>query len=78
MGIDRAQTQKEHYIQTQEKRIDLYFKYNLKDYHSMHVTNFEKNFMAGSYFVSGYINNNKNMILMLLYILAKAINLMEI
>ena len=44
----------------------------------MHVTNFEKNFMAGSYFVSGYINNNKNMILMLLYMLAKAINLMEI
>ena len=34
--------QKEHYIQTQEKRIDLYFKYNLKDYHSMKVTSFEK------------------------------------
>ena len=58
-GYISHKNKKEHYIQTQEKRIDLYFKYNLKDYHSMHVTNFEKNFMAGSYFVSGYINNNK-------------------
>ncbi|MEX2948430.1 DUF1433 domain-containing protein [Staphylococcus warneri] len=49
---------KEHYIQTQEKRIDLYFKHNLKDYHSMHVTSFKKSPMNG-YFVHGYINSNK-------------------
>ena len=59
MGIDRAQTQKEHYIHTQEKRIDLYFKYNLKDYHSMKVIKFKKNPMGG-YFIKGYLNNDKN------------------
>ncbi|HGX1298715.1 TPA: hypothetical protein ACNSE9_002693, partial [Staphylococcus aureus] len=28
---------KDHYIETQEKRIDLYFKYNLNHYSSMKV-----------------------------------------
>ncbi|MEX2948429.1 DUF1433 domain-containing protein [Staphylococcus warneri] len=58
-GYIAHKNKKEHYIQTQEKRIDLYFKYNLKDYHSMKVISFEKNLMAGSYLVRGYINNNK-------------------
>ncbi|MCG9836982.1 DUF1433 domain-containing protein [Staphylococcus argenteus] len=50
---------KDHYIETQEKRIDLYFKYNLKKYHSIKVTSFKKTPMGG-YIVDGYINHNKN------------------
>ncbi|CAM3023203.1 DUF1433 domain-containing protein [Staphylococcus argensis] len=33
---------KEHFIQTQEKRIDLYFTHNLKDYKSMQITKIKK------------------------------------
>ncbi|HDE9029489.1 TPA: DUF1433 domain-containing protein [Staphylococcus aureus] len=50
---------KDHYIETQEKRIDLYFKYNLNKYHSMKVTSFKKNPMGG-YFIKGFVNNKKN------------------
>ncbi|HAR7072773.1 TPA: DUF1433 domain-containing protein [Staphylococcus aureus] len=50
---------KYHYIETQEKRIDLYFKYNLNNYHSMKVTSFKKTPMGG-YIVDGYVNHNKN------------------
>ncbi|HDY9591124.1 TPA: DUF1433 domain-containing protein, partial [Staphylococcus argenteus] len=47
---------KDHYIETQEKRIDLYFKYNLNNYSSMKVTSFKKNTMGG-YFIKGFVNN---------------------
>ncbi|HCD2891253.1 TPA: DUF1433 domain-containing protein [Staphylococcus aureus] len=50
---------KYHYIKTQEKRIDLYFKHNLNNYKNMKVTDFHKNPMGG-YFVEGYINDNKD------------------
>ncbi|HDJ2962291.1 TPA: DUF1433 domain-containing protein [Staphylococcus aureus] len=50
---------KAHYIETQEKRIDLYFKYNLNNYSSMKVTSFKKNPMGG-YFIKGFVNNKKN------------------
>ncbi|HDP6144754.1 DUF1433 domain-containing protein [Staphylococcus aureus] len=50
---------KDHYIETQEKRIDLYFKHNLNNYKNMKVTDFHKNPMGG-YFVEGYINDNKD------------------
>ncbi|HCC5685133.1 DUF1433 domain-containing protein [Staphylococcus aureus] len=50
---------KDHYIETQEKWIDLYFKYNLNNYHSMKVTSFKKNPMGG-YFIKGFVNNKKN------------------
>ncbi len=50
---------KDHYIEIQEKRIDLYFKYNLNNYHSMKVTSFKKTPMGG-YIVDGYVNHNKN------------------
>ncbi|HDG6268029.1 TPA: DUF1433 domain-containing protein [Staphylococcus aureus] len=50
---------KDHYIESQEKRIDLYFKYNLNNYHSMKVTSFKKNPMGG-YFIKGFVNNKKN------------------
>ncbi|WP_072368929.1 DUF1433 domain-containing protein [Staphylococcus argenteus] len=49
---------KDHYIETQEKRIDLYFKYNLNNYHGLKITKFQKGPM-GSYSAKGYINNNK-------------------
>ncbi len=50
---------KDHYIETQEKRINLYFKYNLNNYSSMKVTSFKKTPMGG-YIVDGYVNDNKN------------------
>ncbi|HDP5815426.1 TPA: DUF1433 domain-containing protein [Staphylococcus aureus] len=50
---------KAHYIETQEKRIDLYFKHNLNNYSSMKVTSFKKNPMGG-YFIKGFVNNKKN------------------
>ncbi|WP_340579781.1 DUF1433 domain-containing protein [Staphylococcus aureus] len=49
---------KDHYIETQEKRIDLYFKHNLKNYYGLKITKFQKGPM-GSYSAKGYINNNK-------------------
>ncbi|MBG1151793.1 DUF1433 domain-containing protein [Staphylococcus aureus] len=50
---------KDHYIETQEKRINLYFKYNLNNYSSMKVTSFKKTPMGG-YIVDEYVNHNKN------------------
>ncbi|HHO6050520.1 TPA: DUF1433 domain-containing protein, partial [Staphylococcus aureus] len=51
-------SKKEHYIETQEKRIDLYFKHNLNNYKNMKVTDFHKTPMGG-YFIVGYINDDK-------------------
>lgn len=58
VGYLLHKSKKEHYIETQEKRIDLYFKYNLNNYHSMKVTSFKKNPMGG-YFIKGFVNNKK-------------------
>ncbi|PHK49332.1 DUF1433 domain-containing protein [Staphylococcus edaphicus] len=51
---------KDTYFETQKDRIDLYFKYNLKDYHTLKITKFEQNPMGG-FFVDGYINNDKTL-----------------
>ncbi|HHK3650907.1 TPA: DUF1433 domain-containing protein [Staphylococcus aureus] len=59
VGYLLHKSKKEHYIKTQEKRIDLYFKFNLNNYHSMKVTSFKKNPMGG-YFIKGFVNNKKN------------------
>lgn len=59
VGYLLHKSKKEHYIETQEKRIDLYFKYNLNNYHSMKVTSFKKNPMGG-YFIKDFVNNKKN------------------
>ncbi|HCX0642578.1 TPA: DUF1433 domain-containing protein [Staphylococcus aureus] len=59
VGYLLHKSKKEHYIETEEKRIDLYFKYNLNNYHSMKVTSFKKNPMGG-YFIKGFVNNKKN------------------
>ncbi|HDY9470855.1 TPA: DUF1433 domain-containing protein [Staphylococcus argenteus] len=48
-------SKKEHYIETQEKRIDLYFKHNLNHYKSMTITKFQKS-PVNAYFIKGYIN----------------------
>ena len=45
---------------TQEKRIDLYFKHNLKNYQTMKINNFKKSPMKG-YFIDGYINDDKTL-----------------
>lgn len=58
IGYISHKNKKEQFIQTQEKRVDLFFKYNLKKYHSMKVTKFEKTPMGG-YSITGYINNDK-------------------
>ncbi|HAR7585089.1 TPA: DUF1433 domain-containing protein [Staphylococcus aureus] len=42
----------------QIKRIDLYFKHNLKNYHGLKITKFQKALM-NTYSAKGYINNNK-------------------
>ncbi len=59
VGYLLHKSKKEHYIETQEKRIDLYFKYNINNYRSMKVTSFKKNPM-GWYFIKGFVNNKKN------------------
>ncbi|PKR18165.1 hypothetical protein CXZ04_12910 [Staphylococcus aureus] len=59
VGYLLHKSKKKHYIETQEKRIELYFKYNLNNYHSMKVTSFKKNPMGG-YFIKGFVNNKKN------------------
>ncbi|WP_232166705.1 DUF1433 domain-containing protein [Staphylococcus gallinarum] len=49
---------REQYLHIQKNRIDLYFKYNLNDYHSIKITATEK-ISTGDYFIDGYINGNK-------------------
>ena len=49
IGYTLHKNKKENYIETQEERLNLYFKYNLKNYNSMHVTSFRKN-PTGAYF----------------------------
>ncbi|MCI2934699.1 DUF1433 domain-containing protein [Staphylococcus haemolyticus] len=51
---------KDTYITTQKKRIDLYFKHNLKNYQTMKINNFKKSPMKG-YFIDGYINDDKTL-----------------
>ena len=57
-GYVLHKNEKDRYIEVQKNRIDLYFKYNLKNYHSLTIKDVDKNPM-GDYFISGYINNNK-------------------
>ncbi|PTK66339.1 DUF1433 domain-containing protein [Staphylococcus borealis] len=59
-GYTLNKNKKETYIMTQEKRIDLYFKHNLKNYQTLKINNFKKSPMKG-YFIDGYINDDKNL-----------------
>ena len=58
IGYIMHKNKKDNYIETQEKRINLYFKYNLKKYDSMKIVKVEKNPMGG-YFIDGYVNHDK-------------------
>lgn len=59
-GHTLHKNKKENYITKQEKRIDLYFKHNLKNYQTMKINNFKKSPMKG-YFIDGYINDDKTL-----------------
>ncbi|OHO72048.1 hypothetical protein HMPREF2580_08095 [Staphylococcus sp. HMSC036D05] len=59
LGYILHKNKRDSYIETQEKRIDLYFKYNLKKYDSMKIVKVEKKPMGG-YFIDGYVNHNKD------------------
>ncbi len=59
LGYILHKNKRDSYIETQEKRIDLYFKYNLKKYDSLKIVKVEKNPMGG-YFIDGYVNHNKD------------------
>ncbi|MBU5271320.1 DUF1433 domain-containing protein [Staphylococcus caprae] len=59
LGYIMHKNKRDSYIETQEKRIDLYFKYNLKKYDSLKIVKVEKNPMGG-YFIDGYVNHNKD------------------
>ncbi|MCG1103813.1 DUF1433 domain-containing protein [Staphylococcus epidermidis] len=59
-GYTLNKNKKVTYITTQEKRIDLYFKHNLKNYQTMKINNFKKSPMKG-YFIDGYINDDKTL-----------------
>ena len=50
---------KNHYIEVQKSRLELYFKYNLIKYNSMKITKVQKTPM-GDYLIKGYINNDKD------------------
>ena len=52
-------SKKNHFIEVQKSRLDLYFKYNLRKYGSMKITKVQKNPM-GDYLIKGYINNDKD------------------
>ncbi|MFW3611280.1 DUF1433 domain-containing protein [Staphylococcus caprae] len=59
IGYIKHKNKKDNYIETQEKRINLYFKYNLKKCDSMEIVKVEKNPMGG-YFFDGYVNHDKD------------------
>ncbi len=50
---------KDKYIETQKARIDLYFKYNLKNYKFIQITKAEKLPMGAGYSIEGHINKDK-------------------
>lgn len=58
---NEANNQKEEeYYRSQQDRIILYMKYNIKSFKSIKFTGFEKDPMGG-YAIRGYINNNKEL-----------------
>ena len=59
-GYVLHKNEKDRYIEVQKNRIDLYFKYNLKNYHSLTIKDVDKNPM-GDYLIKGYVNNNKEL-----------------
>lgn len=54
------ESKRQHYIDIQKKRIELYFNENINNYQSIKVTETGKTPMGG-YSIKGYINNNKKL-----------------
>ncbi|MBU5272856.1 DUF1433 domain-containing protein [Staphylococcus caprae] len=51
---------REHYIDIQKKRIEMYFTENVNNYHKIEIIKTEKN-PLGSYLIKGYINDDKKL-----------------
>ena len=58
MKYDEKKEKEQKYYNEQKERIELFMKYNVKGYRTIHFTAIEKNPMDG-YDISGYINNDK-------------------
>ncbi|MCG1214072.1 DUF1433 domain-containing protein [Staphylococcus epidermidis] len=59
-GYMLHESKRQHYIDIQKKRIELFFKENINNYQSIKVTDIGKT-PLGSYTIKGYINNNKKL-----------------
>ena len=59
-GYMLHESKRQHYIDIQKKRIELFFKENINNYQSIKVTDIGKTPMGG-YSIKGYINNNKKL-----------------
>lgn len=58
MKYDEKKEKEQKYYNEQKERIELFMKYNVKGYRTIHFTAIEKNPMDG-YDINGYINNDK-------------------
>ena len=54
------ENKREHYLEVQKKRIDLFFEENLDNYKTLKITETGKT-PLGNYTIKGYINNNKKL-----------------
>ncbi|WP_059279885.1 DUF1433 domain-containing protein [Staphylococcus epidermidis] len=60
MKYDEKKAAAEKYYNQQKDRIELFMKYNVKDFKSVDFTSCERDPMGG-YAIKGYINNNKKL-----------------
>ncbi|EKS40668.1 DUF1433 domain-containing protein [Staphylococcus epidermidis] len=60
MKYDEKKAAEEKYYNQQKGRIELFMKYNVKDFKSIDFTSCERDPMGG-YAIKGYINNNKKL-----------------
>ncbi|WP_322771076.1 DUF1433 domain-containing protein [Staphylococcus epidermidis] len=60
MKYDEKKAAEEKYYNQQKGRIELFMKYNVKDFKSVDFTSCERDPMGG-YAIKGYINNNKKL-----------------
>ncbi|MBI5972102.1 DUF1433 domain-containing protein [Staphylococcus caledonicus] len=59
MKYDEKKAKEQQYYDEQKERIELFMKYNVKGYKTIHFTKIERNPMDG-YDIEGYINNDKD------------------
>ncbi|MCO6296310.1 DUF1433 domain-containing protein [Staphylococcus epidermidis] len=60
LKYDEKKAAEEKYYNQQKDRIELFMKYNVKDFKSVDFTSCERDPMGG-YAIKGYINNNKKL-----------------